>query len=56
MRLKQPRFLTFIIAVALAGGGIVSTQRHVYYVSHHSFWFVVAGFAVLALGNLVEGL
>lgn len=56
MKLKPPRLLTFLLAVALAAGGIVSTQRHIYYVSHHSFWFVVGGFVVLALGNLIEGL
>jgi hypothetical protein len=55
-RTKQPHHFTFLIALFLAVVGVASTRFQIEYVSAHAFWFVVAGYVVLALGNLIDGL
>ncbi|MBV8565233.1 MAG: hypothetical protein JO273_07255 [Methylobacteriaceae bacterium] len=54
--LKQPRQLTFLVSLVLAVLGVLSTRMHIQYVSGHGFWFVVAGYVVLALGTLIDAL
>lgn len=53
---KQPHQVTFLIAFILAVLGLVSTRIHIDYVSPNAFWFMVAAYVVLALGNLIVGL
>lgn len=55
-RTKQPHHVTFLIALALAIVGVAGAQLKVDFVSWHAFWFVVAAYVVLALGNLIDGL
>jgi hypothetical protein len=55
-RTKQPHHITFLVAFALAVLGILGARTHIQFVSHHAFWFMVAAYVVLALGNVIDGL
>ena len=55
MRLSAPSFGVFVLAVVLAGLGVASLYTPIPLVGEHRFWFVVAGFGVLAVGNLFRG-
>ena len=54
MKLSAPKQITFIIAVILAVVGVLDSQGIIHI--GHAFGFVMAGFIVLALGNLFKGL
>ncbi len=56
MKLSAPKGTTFIIAVILAILGVLSSQGIIFAHSGYAFGLVVAGFILLALGNLVKGL
>jgi len=56
MRLTPPKAITFWIAVILGVLGFLGSQMSIPTVSPNAFWFVFAGFLLLALGNLVKGL
>lgn len=56
MKLRAPKGFTFFIAFVLAGLGIVSKYVHIDFVSEYRFWFVVAGYGVLFLGNIFKGM
>lgn len=54
MKLSAPKEITFFIAVIIAVIGVLANQGilHIGY----AFALVLAGFILLALGNLVKGL
>jgi hypothetical protein len=54
--LTPPKVVTFIIAVILAALGVVAKFVAIPFVSDYYFWFVVAGFVLLALASLFKGL
>jgi len=56
MRLNAPKKITFWIAVALAAVGFIASFLPIPFLSTLSFWLVIAGFVLLALGNTVKGL
>lgn len=56
MSLSAPKQLTFWIAVILGVLGILGTFVTIPFVTAYAFWFLVIGFVLLALGNLMEGL
>ncbi len=56
MKLSAPKEITFWIAVILAALGVLAAQGVIPPLSSYAFWLVVAGFIVLALGNLVKGM
>lgn len=56
MRLNAPKQVTFIIAAVLAVVAVLSVFVVIPFVSAHAFWVLLAGFVVLALGNLLAGL
>jgi hypothetical protein len=56
MKLSAPKVVTFWIAVALAVLGLLASQGVLSGLSSYAFWLVVAGFVVLALGNLMKDL
>ena len=56
MRLNPPKKITFWIAVILAAVGFIAYFLPIPILSTLSFWLVVAGFVLLALGNTVKGL
>ncbi len=57
MKLSAPRQITFWIAVALAVLGLLGViVPSLPLIGGFSFWLVLVGFVVLALGNLLEGL
>ncbi len=56
MKLTPPKTITFWIAVILGVLGFLGTQMSIPTVSANAFWFVFAGFLLLAIANLVKGL
>jgi len=48
--------VTFWIAVLLALIGVIAELAPIASLAGYALWFVVAGFVLLALGNLLEGL
>ncbi len=55
MKLSPPKQITFIIALILAVLGVLALLA-IPALSGVSFWLVLVGFVVLALGSLLEGL
>ena len=56
MKLSAPKVITFWIAMALAVVGLLASQGVLSGLASNAFWLVVAGFVVLALGNLMKGM
>jgi len=56
MRLSAPKQITFWIAVVIAALGVVASLVSIPVISGLAFWLVVLAFALLALGNLIDGL
>lgn len=56
LRLSAPRVVTFWIAVLLALIGVIAAVAPIASLAGYALWLVVAGFVLLALGNLMEGL
>lgn len=56
MKLSPPKVVTFWIAVALAVLGLLASQGVLAGLSRYAFWLVVAGFVLLALGNVMKDL
>jgi uncharacterized membrane protein len=55
MNLSEPKTTTFWIAVVLAVLGVLAAIVKIPVLSGIAIWLVVAGFVVLALGNLMKG-
>ena len=56
LRLNPPKLVTFWIAVLLTLIGVIAEMAPIASLAGYTLWFVVAGFVLLALGNLLEGL
>lgn len=56
MRLTPPKHWVFWVSVVLAVLGVIGAFISLPVIGDFHFWFVVAGFVLLALGNTVEGL
>jgi len=56
LRLNPPKAVTFWIAVLLALIGVIAEVAPIASLAGYALWLVVAGFVLLALGNLLEGL
>lgn len=56
MRLNAPYQVTFWIAVLLAVIGVIAKLAPIAALAPYAFWLVVAGFVVLLLGNVLEGI
>ncbi len=56
LHLSAPKQTTFWIAVVLAVLGVLASVVTIPVLSGLSFWLVVLGFVILALGNLVENM
>jgi len=57
MKLNAPKNITFWIAVILAAVGFIANfLTMIPILSMLSFWLLVAGFVLLALGNTIKGL
>ncbi len=56
LKLSAPTVVTFWIAVILAVLGLLASQGILSGLSSYAFWLVVAGFVLLALGNLMKNL
>lgn len=55
-RLSAPKVVTFWIAVLLAAIGVIAAVAPIASLAGYALWLVVAGFVLLALGNLLENL
>jgi hypothetical protein len=56
MKLSPPKNVSWILAVLLGLLGIIASQVSIPLVSDYDFWFVAAGFGLLALATLLRGL
>ena len=56
MRLNAPKVITFWIATLLALLGVIAVLAPIASLVGYALWLVVAGFVLLALGNVFEGL
>jgi hypothetical protein len=56
MKLSAPTVMVFWIAVILGVLGFIGTLTTIPFVSAYAFWFVFAGFALLALAVVTKGL
>jgi len=56
MKLSAPTVMVFWIAVILGVLGFIGTLTTIPLVSAYAFWFVFAGFALLALAVVTKGL
>jgi threonine/homoserine/homoserine lactone efflux protein len=56
LKLTEPKVVTFWIAVVLVLLGVLASQGIISGLASYAFWLVVAGFILLALGNLVKDL
>ena len=56
LKLSEPKVVTFWIAVVLVVLGVLASEGIISGLATYAFWLVVAGFVLLALGNLVKDL
>ena len=56
MELSRPKVIAFWIAYILALLGSFASQEFLSPFSGYEFWLVVAGFVLLALGNVLKDL
>ena len=56
LKLSEPTLVTFWIAVALAVVGVLAFLGVLTGLAGYAFWLVVAGFVLLAVGNMVKNL
>jgi hypothetical protein len=56
MKLTPPKVITFWIAVILGLLGFLGFVLTIPLISTYAFWFLFAGFVLLVLSLLVEGL
>lgn len=56
MRLTPPKQTTFWISVILAVLGLLGKLVTLPVISMYSFWLVLIGFVLLALGSIMTGL
>ena len=55
MKLSTPTNLVFWIATVLAALGLIGSLVDLPFVSDYNFWFVMIGFVLLWLGNVMKG-
>ena len=55
MKPSAPKTIIWLIAITAGVLGIVGYFTNINFVSEHSYWFVVAGFALLAVGTTFKG-
>ena len=56
LKLTEPKVVTFWIAVVLVVLGVLASEGIISGLATYAFWLVVAGFVLLALGNVVKDL
>lgn len=56
MKLSAPKVVTFWISVLLVVLGLLAFQGTFAGLAAYALWLIVAGFILLALGNLMKGL
>lgn len=56
IKLSEPKVVTFVISVVLVILGVLASEGIISGLSTYAFWLVVAGFILLALGNLLRDL
>lgn len=56
MKLNQPKVVTWWIAVILGALGVLAEFVSIPFITDFSFWFVVAGLALLALATVIKDL
>lgn len=55
MNLSAPTTMVFVVSVVLAILAIISTFTPLPFISDNAFWVAIAGYVILALGNVLRG-
>ena len=55
MKLNAPKKNIFIVSVILAALAVVATFVAIPFVTVNAFWFLVVGYVLLMLGNILKG-
>lgn len=55
MKLSTPKNVTFYIAMLLGVVGLIAYLVTIPVLSGFAVWLIIAGFVILALGNMLEG-
>ncbi len=56
MKLTPPKAITFWISVLLVVAGIAGYATNLGFLTTYAILFVIVGFVLLALGNMIKGL
>ena len=56
MKLTPPKAVTFWISVLLVVAGIAGYATNLGFLTTYAILFVIVGFVLLALGNMIKGL
>ena len=55
MNLSAPTNVVFVVSVILAVLAVIGTFTPLPFISDNAFWVAIAGYVVLALGNILRG-
>ena len=55
MRLTPPSMAVFVISLLLVAAAVASVQGLIHGLPFSAFWIAIAGYVVLAIGNLFKG-
>ncbi len=54
MNLSAPTNLVFVVSIVLALLAVIGAITPLPFISEHAFWVAIAGYVVLALGNILR--
>ena len=54
MNLSAPTNLVFVVSIVLAILAVIGTFTPLPFISEHAFWVAIAGYVILALGNILR--
>ncbi|MBN1497715.1 MAG: hypothetical protein JXA07_13150 [Spirochaetes bacterium] len=56
MQTNAPKFVVWVVAVVIGCLGVLAHFVAIPVVTAYAFWFVVVGFAILAVASVVKGM
>ena len=54
MNLSAPTNLVFVVSIVLAILAVIGTFTPLPFISEYAFWVAIAGYVILALGNILR--
>lgn len=55
MSLSPPTTMVFVVSIVLAILAVISTFTPLPFITENAFWVAIAGYVILALGNILRG-